>query len=106
MSNDDTIDSNILDDDELINLDKTREIMGGISISTAYEDPELMALKISMTPPGSPHPHGALRQAQGARSARLSASRVPKQTRPRSAPRSRPASSSAAPDNVNALPNA
>jgi hypothetical protein len=48
MSNDDTM----RDDDDLIGLDETRKIMGGISISTAYEDGELMALKISMTPPG------------------------------------------------------
>jgi hypothetical protein len=40
----------IRDDDELISLDETRELLGGISVSTAYEDPELMALKISMTP--------------------------------------------------------
>jgi hypothetical protein len=40
----------IRDDDELIQLDETRELLGGISVSTAYEDPELMALKISMTP--------------------------------------------------------
>jgi hypothetical protein len=38
------------DDDALIQLDETRELLGGISVSTAYEDPELMALKISMTP--------------------------------------------------------
>ena len=42
----------IRDDDDLIGLDKTRAIMGDISVSTAYEDPELMALKINMTPPG------------------------------------------------------
>ena len=48
MSNDDTM----RDDDDLIGLGETRAIMGGISVSTAYEDPELMALKISMTPPG------------------------------------------------------
>ena len=45
-------DRHILDDDELIDLGETRKIMGEISISSAYEDPELMALKISMTPPG------------------------------------------------------
>jgi hypothetical protein len=44
--------SRIRPDDDLIGLDKMRAIMGGISVSTAYEDPELMALKISMTPPG------------------------------------------------------
>ena len=42
----------IKDDDELIDLSETRKIMGDVSISSAYEDPELMALKISMTPPG------------------------------------------------------
>ena len=52
MSDDITIERRILDDDELINLDETRKIMGNISTSTAYEDAELMALKISMTPPG------------------------------------------------------
>ncbi|MGY3347733.1 MULTISPECIES: hypothetical protein [unclassified Bradyrhizobium] len=48
----DHIPKRIRDDDELINLDRTRAIMGGISVSTAYEDPELMALKIPMTAPG------------------------------------------------------
>jgi hypothetical protein len=47
-----TIASRMRDDDELVGLDKTRALMGDISVSTAYEDPELMALKISMTPPG------------------------------------------------------
>jgi len=42
----------IRDDDELIDLGETLSIMGGPSVSTAYEDAELMALKISMTPPG------------------------------------------------------
>jgi hypothetical protein len=42
----------IRDDDELIDLDETRKIMGGVSVSTIYDDPEIQALKISMTPPG------------------------------------------------------
>jgi hypothetical protein len=42
----------IRDDDELIGLDETRGIMGGISVSTAYADPDLMALKINITAPG------------------------------------------------------
>ncbi len=46
--NDDTL-CRILDDDDLITLDKTREILGGMSVATAYEDPDLMALKIKMT---------------------------------------------------------
>ena len=41
----------ILDDDELIVLNETRRIMGGISVSTSYEDPELQRLKIKMTSP-------------------------------------------------------
>ena len=52
MNSNDTIASRMRDDDELIGLDRTRALMGDISVSTAYEDPELMALKISMTPPG------------------------------------------------------
>jgi siroheme synthase (precorrin-2 oxidase/ferrochelatase) len=44
--------SRIREDDELIDLGETRKIMGDVSISSAYEDPELMALRISMTPPG------------------------------------------------------
>jgi hypothetical protein len=46
---DDTGRCRILDEDELITLEVTRGIMGDISTSTAYEDPELMALKIKMT---------------------------------------------------------
>ena len=42
----------IREDDTLIALDETRAIMGNISVSTAYEDPELQALKINMTPAG------------------------------------------------------
>ena len=48
--NDDNGDRHILDDDELIDLDETRKIMGGVSVSSAYTDAELMALKIPMTP--------------------------------------------------------
>lgn len=48
--NDDNSDRRILDDDELIDLGETRKIMGGISVSTAYVDAGLMALKIPMTP--------------------------------------------------------
>jgi hypothetical protein len=44
--------SRVREDDELIDLTVTRGIMGNISISTAYEDPDLMALKIGMTAPG------------------------------------------------------
>jgi hypothetical protein len=40
------------DDDELITLDEVKQIMGNPSTSTVYEDAELMALKVSMTPPG------------------------------------------------------
>ena len=50
MSDDDS--PILLDNDELIDLSETRKIMGNPSVSTAYADPELMALKISMTPPG------------------------------------------------------
>lgn len=39
----------ILDTDELIELDETLSILGGMAISTAYTDADLMALKISMT---------------------------------------------------------
>ena len=45
---DDTL-CRILDDDDLITLDETRTLMGGMSVATAYEDPDLMALKIKMT---------------------------------------------------------
>ncbi|MBR0809353.1 hypothetical protein JQ636_37980 [Bradyrhizobium japonicum] len=48
MSND----PRILDDDELIDASAMLTIMGEPSVSTAYEDPEIQALKISMTPPG------------------------------------------------------
>jgi hypothetical protein len=44
--------SRIKNDDVLITVDEMRKIMGGISISTAYVDSDLMALKINMTPPG------------------------------------------------------
>ena len=50
--NDGNGDRHILDDDELIDLDETRKIMGGVSVSSAYANAELMALKISMTPGG------------------------------------------------------
>ena len=46
------IGTRILDDDELIDLEETRKILGGISISTAYNDPELMTLRINMTAKG------------------------------------------------------
>jgi hypothetical protein len=42
----------IHDDDELIGLVETLGLMGGQSVSCAYADPELMALKIPMTPGG------------------------------------------------------
>jgi hypothetical protein len=45
----DDIAGRIRDDDELIVLDETRAIMGGISVSTAYADPELMGLKVNMS---------------------------------------------------------
>ena len=35
-------------DDEVIDTPETCAIMGGISVSTAYDDPELMALKIKI----------------------------------------------------------
>jgi hypothetical protein len=41
--------SRIRDDDELIGLTETRQIMGGISISKSYTDPDLMALRIKMS---------------------------------------------------------
>lgn len=44
--------SRIRNDDELVVFNEARKIMGGPSVSSAYEDPELMALKIKMTPPG------------------------------------------------------
>jgi hypothetical protein len=44
--------SRIREDDTLDDLDEARRIMGNISVSTAYADPELMALKINMTAPG------------------------------------------------------
>jgi hypothetical protein len=44
--------SRIQSDDELIDLGETLKIMGGPSVSTAYADPELMGIKIAMTPPG------------------------------------------------------
>ena len=46
------IGTRILDDDELIDLEETRKILGGISISTAYNDPEPMTLRIDMTAKG------------------------------------------------------
>jgi hypothetical protein len=39
----------IRDDDELIQLGETQKLLGGPSVSTMYEDAELMALKIPMT---------------------------------------------------------
>jgi hypothetical protein len=45
----------IRDDDELINFDETLPLIGGISISTAYNDPALMALKIDMSAGAGPH---------------------------------------------------
>lgn len=48
MRDDDTP-RRIRDDDELIALDAVRDILGGMSVATAYVDGELMALKISMT---------------------------------------------------------
>jgi hypothetical protein len=51
MNGDDTL-GRIRDDDELIDLGETLKLLGDPSISTAYEDPDLMALKIKMTPPG------------------------------------------------------
>ncbi|MEI9922581.1 MAG: hypothetical protein WDN50_02440 [Bradyrhizobium sp.] len=91
--NDDTL-CRILDDDDLITLDKTREILGGMSVATAYEDPDLMALKIKMTA------ESAAPRRYGSSSAKfsrcgLSASSAPKPAPPKSGPRSRPASSSA-----------
>ena len=49
MKNGDT--GRVRDDDDLIDLVETLKIMGGIGISTAYEDPALMRLKIKMTSP-------------------------------------------------------
>lgn len=49
MTNDNSADGRILDSDELIMLDEARKILGGMSVATAYVDPELMGLKISMT---------------------------------------------------------
>jgi hypothetical protein len=43
----------ILPDDELVALPRVRALMGGIAISTAYDDPELMALKINVTGVGN-----------------------------------------------------
>lgn len=45
-------DSSAYDDDELITFSRVLELMGDMPLSTAYEDPELMALKINMTVPG------------------------------------------------------
>ena len=42
----------IRDDDVVISLAETLPLMGGISISTAYDDPELMALKIDLSATG------------------------------------------------------
>jgi hypothetical protein len=42
----------IRDDDVVIGLAETLPLMGGISISTAYDDPELMALKIDLSATG------------------------------------------------------
>jgi hypothetical protein len=44
----------IRDDDVLIDVPQTRELMGGISTSAAYDDPELMALKIKVGAEDSP----------------------------------------------------
>jgi hypothetical protein len=41
--------SRIRPDDELIDPPKMLEIMGGISVSTAYDDPEQMGLKIKIS---------------------------------------------------------
>src|SRR5262249_22158115 len=43
--------SRILDTDELIGLAEVRRLLGNPSISTVYDDPELMELKISMSAP-------------------------------------------------------
>ncbi|MDN3279095.1 hypothetical protein QWJ07_32860 [Frankia sp. RB7] len=51
MTDDDTL-GRIRDSDELIDLAETRKILGDPSVSTAYEDPDLQALKVRMTPPG------------------------------------------------------
>ena len=42
----------IRDDDELIGFEEMRALLGGPSKTTCYDDPELMSLKIAMTPPG------------------------------------------------------
>ena len=52
IGDDDAIDNLILDNDDLIDLTETLRILGNPSVSTAYDDPELMALKINMTSPG------------------------------------------------------
>ena len=51
--------SRILPDVELIHTPKTCELMGDFSISAAYDDPELMALKIKIG--GGTGPHCAVR---------------------------------------------
>jgi predicted DNA-binding transcriptional regulator AlpA len=42
-------------DDVLIRRPQVQQIMGGISTSSVYDDPALMALKINLTPAESPH---------------------------------------------------
>jgi hypothetical protein len=101
--NDGNGDRHILDDDELIDLDETRKIMGGVSVSSAYANAELMALKISMTPGAAAPVWFALSSARFMPCA-PSASRARKPTPPWSRPRSRPVSSSAESGNGSAQP--
>ena len=44
--------SRIRPDDELIKRPTVQQIMGGISISAVYDDPDLMSLKINLTAAG------------------------------------------------------
>ena len=43
-------------DDELVKLPKVQQLMGGMSVSAVYDDPDLMGLKINVTAADeSPH---------------------------------------------------
>jgi hypothetical protein len=44
-------------DDELITTPQARLILGGISNSRAYEDPELMSLRLKLGPGDGPQAH-------------------------------------------------
>ena len=85
----------IRDDDVVISLAETLPLMGGISTSTAYADPDLMALKIDLSATGQKTKIIRFVKRKYWRCA-PSASRAAKPTPPPSAPRLRSGSPCAA----------